>query len=172
MRNARFLVLTGLIVLAAASRLLPHLPNFTPIIAIALFGGAYFKNKSAAFLVPFLAMLASDLFLGFHDTMIFVYGGFAIAVGIGMLLKNRVSIMSVGLSALSGAILFYLITNFGVWLMTGMYPMTASGLLTSYIAGVPFFQYSILGDLFYSAVLFGIFEYAQRKLSVLQPVIA
>ncbi len=168
MRNPRFLVLTGLIVLAAAARLLPHLPNFTPIVAIALFGGAYFSNKRMAYVVPFLAMLASDYFLGFHSTILFVYAGFALAVGIGFLLRKKFSAIRLTGAILSGAVLFYLITNFGVWLMTGMYPMTLSGLADSYIAGIPFFQYSLLGDIFYSTVLFGAFELAKNKIPALQ----
>lgn len=170
MRNSRFLVLTGLIVLAASARLLPHLPNFTPIIAIALFGGAYLSDKRMAFIVPFLAMLASDYFLGFHNTILFVYIGFALAVGIGFYLRKKFSLLRLGGAVLGGALLFYLITNFGVWLMTGMYPMTLSGLAESYIAGIPFFQYSLLGDIFYSAVLFGAFELAKHKIPALQSV--
>lgn len=170
MLKPRYLVITGLIFLVAAARLLPHLPNFTPIMAIALFGGAYFSDKRMAFAVPFTAMFASDIILGFHSTMIFVYIGFALAVGLGMLLRNRVSILTVGAAALTGSILFFLITNFGVWLTGTMYPMTFQGLITSYTAGIPFFRYSMLGDLIYSGVLFGAFEYAQYKVPALQKV--
>ncbi|HKJ33661.1 MAG TPA: DUF6580 family putative transport protein [Balneolales bacterium] len=170
MLKSRYLVITGLIVLAAVARLLPHLPNFTPIIAIALFGGAYFADKRLAFAVPFAAMFASDLLLGFHSTMIFVYIGFALAVGLGMLIRNQISILTVGGAALAGAIIFFLITNFGVWLTGMMYPMTFQGLIASYAAGIPFFRYSILGDLIYSGVLFGAFEYAKYKLPALQKV--
>lgn len=123
-----------------------------------------------AFVVPFLAMLASDYFLGFHNTILYVYIGFALAVGIGFYLRKKFSLIRLGGAILSGAVLFYLVTNFGVWLMTGMYPMTLSGLAESYIAGIPFFQYSLLGDIFYSTVLFGAFELAKYKIPALQSV--
>lgn len=170
MMKPRYLVITGLIVLAAVARLLPHLPNFTPIIAIALFGGVYFSDKRLAFAVPFAAMLASDIFLGFYSSMIFVYIGFALAVGLGIFIRNRVNILSVGGAALGGAVLFFLITNFGVWLTGTMYPMTFQGLIASYTAGIPFFRYTLLGSLVYSGAMFGAFEYAQYKLPALQRV--
>lgn len=168
MQKSRFLIIFGLIALAIASRLLPHPPNFTPVAAIALFGGAYFLDKRLAFAVPFAIMFLSDLIIGLHDTLLFVYIGFAIAVGIGYLIRNKISMASVTAGALAGAVVFYLITNFGVWIMGTMYPHTLQGLADSYIAGIPFFRYTILGNLVYCAALFGSFEIASRYIPSLQ----
>ena len=163
MLKPRFLALTGLILLAVASRLLPHPPNFAPITAIALFGGAYYTRKWVAFVVPFIIMFVTDLILGFHADMLAVYVGFALIVGIGFLLRNRISITKILGAALGGSVLFFLITNFSVWLTGTMYPQTASGLLACFAAGIPFFQYSVMSTLVYSSVLFGAFELAKSR---------
>ncbi len=163
MLKPRFLTITGLILLAAASRLLPHPPNFAPIIAIALFGGAYFSRKWMAIIVPFIIMFITDLILGFHTDMLAVYVGFALIVGIGFMLRNRISISGILGASLGGSVLFFLITNFSVWLTGTMYPYTAGGLVTCFAAGIPFFHYSVISTLVYSSVLFGAFELAKSK---------
>lgn len=168
MQKSRFLIIFGLIVLAIASRLLPHPPNFTPVAAIALFGGAYFADKRLAFAVPFGIMFISDLIIGLHDTLLFVYLGFAVAVGIGYLLRNRVSLVNVTAGALAGAVVFYLVTNFGVWIEGTLYPHTLQGLAACFTAGIPFFRYTILGNLVYCGALFGSFEMARRYIPAIQ----
>ncbi len=170
MFKPRFLTLTGLIVLAAASRLLPHPPNFAPITAIALFGGAYFARKWVAFAVPVVIMFLTDLILGLHSGMIAIYGSFVLIVCIGFLLRGRVSVGGIIGTSLLGSILFFLITNFSVWLIDGMYPHTFSGLIACYAAGIPFCQYGVLSALVYSSVLFGAFELVRRRFGVLMPV--
>ena len=87
--NPRFWVLTGMIIAAAFFRFLPHPPNFVPIAAMALFGGAYFSNKKLAFLVPFAAMIISDMVIGFHSVMWAVYLSFALIVVIGMSVRRN-----------------------------------------------------------------------------------
>lgn len=163
MLKPRFFTITGLILLAAASRLLPHPPNFAPITAIALFGGAYYTRKWVAFIVPLVIMFLTDIILGFHSDMLAVYVGFALIVGIGFLLRNRISLAGIFGAALGGSVLFFLITNFSVWLTGTMYPQTASGLLACYAAGIPFFQYSVISTFVYSSVLFGAFELAKNR---------
>ncbi len=153
--SLRLSTIVGLVILAAIYRILPHPVNFSPVLALALFSGCYLSDKKLALLIPFLAMLLSDLVLGFHSTMIFVYAAFALAVGFGMVLKKYFSVAGILIASLLGSFSFYLITNFGVWLMGNFYPATASGLIESYIAGLPFLQNAILGDLFFSGVLFG-----------------
>ena len=170
MLKTRFFTITGLILLAAASRLLPHPPNFAPITAIALFGGAYFTRKWAAFVVPFVIMFLTDLILGFHTDMLAVYVGFALIVGIGFMLRNRISIGGIIGASLGGSVLFFLITNLSVWLTGTMYPQTVSGLLACYAAGIPFFHYSVISTLVYSSVLFGAFELAKSKFPKLAAV--
>jgi hypothetical protein len=172
LKDRRFLILCVLIAGAALIRFLPHPPNFVPVAAMALFGGAFFKDKRMAFLIPISAMLLSDLFLGFHSTMFFVYLSFAAIVGIGLLLRNRVSFLSVTGAALGSSTLFYLVTNFGSWLGNPMYPQSLEGLAASYIAGIPFFHNTIAGDLFFCGVLFGTYALVARSVPglTLKPV--
>jgi hypothetical protein len=169
MFNPRTLVLVGIVVFAALMRFLPHPPNFVPIAAIAMFGGAYFSDKKLAFLLPMGIMLFTDLIIGFHGLMWVVYLSFAAMVGIGMLVARKKNVVNITAGALSGSILFYLTTNFAVWAMgSGMYyPLTIEGLLLSYTAAIPFFHYSLMGDLFYTAVFFGGFELLQKRVPAL-----
>lgn len=176
--NTRAGVLILLVVLAALSRLIPHPYNFTPIGAIALFGAAYFNKRALAFFVPFVAMWLSDLVLNnvVYAKMYpayyqgfswfgsgWVYGSFALIVVLGLLLLRKVRVTNVLGASLLASLLFFLVTNFGVWLNSPVYPQNMIGLITCYIAGLPFFVNTILGDLFYSALLFGVFEWAQTR---------
>ncbi len=155
MANPRLAVIVALIIGAGLLRLVPHPPNFAPIAAMALFAGAYFGNARLAFLVPLAAMLLSDLVLGFHSGILVVYVCMAIAVVIGMQLRGRIGAASVGLAALASAVVFFVVTNFGVWATSGMYPISFEGLVACYVAAIPFFHNTLLGDFFFAAVLFG-----------------
>ena len=168
MTHPRFLTLVGIVLAAAALRLLPHWPNFTPVAAMALFGGAHFASRRMALAVPLAAMLLSDAVLGFHSSMGFVYGAFAATVGLGLLLRNGRSPLRVGGMALGASVLFFGVTNFGAWLVGGLYPLTAAGLAEAYVAGLPFFTNTLAGDLLYTGVLFGGFALAQRSLPALR----
>lgn len=145
-----------LILFAAFSRLMPHPANFTPVAAIALFSGTYF-NKKYTFILPIAAMFISDLVLGFHSTMIWVYGSFVLISFIGLWLKSHKKVVYVIGSTLLSSILFFVLTNLGVWL-TGYYGLTFNGLVECYTMAIPFFRNSLAGDIFYVAVLFGIYE--------------
>jgi len=160
----RFLVIISVIAGAAFLRLIPHWPNFTPIAGIALFGGTYLGRKHLAIIIPFAAMLLSDLLLGFHQTMLAVYASFAMIVGLGFLLRNRVGIITVISASLAASTIFFIVTNFAAW-QSGMmlYPMNFNGLIEAYIAGLPFFDNGILGDLFYNSVFFGGFYLATQR---------
>ena len=143
-------------------RLLPHLPNFAPIAAMALFGGTYL-NKKYALLVPIAAMLISDWFIGFYNPWIMasVYGSFIIIGLIGLWLKNHKTVANILGASIFGSIIFFLITNFAVWVVPGklaLYPHTWQGLLDCYIMGLPFLKNTLLGDLFYVGALFGLYE--------------
>ncbi|TNE70727.1 hypothetical protein EP331_11365 [bacterium] len=165
MQRSSLFLSSGLIVLAIVSRFLPHPPNFAPIMSVALFGGVYLSDKRLAMAIPFVIMFLSDLFLGFHNTLFFVYGSFALMVGAGFWLRNHVSVMNVLFTAIGGSILFFLISNLGVWLTSGgFYPMNAAGLMECYTAAIPFFHNSLLGDVVYTSVLFGAYEFAKRRL--------
>lgn len=163
MNKTRSAVLFGMILLAAASRLVPHPPNFAPIAAMALFAGAHFSDRRIAFLAPVAALLLSDLVLGFYGLMSIVYACFALIVLIGFSLREKCTPLHVGGAALGSSVLFFIITNFGVWAFGSLYPKTIEGLVTCYIAALPFFHNTLLGDAFYTAVLFGGFALAERK---------
>jgi hypothetical protein len=144
------------IVVATALRLVPHPPNFTPIGAMALFSGAYLGRKGViAFAAPLGALLLSDLVLGFYRGMPTVYFSVALVVIIGWLSLQRVSPLRIGAAAVASSVLFFVITNFGMWLSSGLYPRTLAGLEACYIAAIPFFQNTVAGDLFYATLLFG-----------------
>jgi hypothetical protein len=151
-----FLVAVLLIAFAALSRFVPHPANFTPIAAMALFGGVYF-DKRYAFVIPMAAMLVSDYFLGFHNVLPYVYGSFVLTGLIGIWLKGHKSVGWIVGASLSSSVLFFVITNFGVW-MTGGYPQNSAGLVECYVAAIPFFRNTLLGDLLYVGVLFGLYE--------------
>lgn len=160
--HTRLLVLLAAIVAAAALRLVPHPPNFTPVGAMALFSGAFLGRRALAFVAPLAALLLSDLVLGFYSGMATVYLATALAVLVGWTLSRRQSVLRVGAAALSSSVLFFVLTNFGMWLDSGYYPHTANGLAACFVAAIPFFQNSLAGDLFYSALMFGGFALAQR----------
>ncbi len=158
-----FLILTGMIFIAAFARLIPHPPNFAPVAAMALFGGAYFSKRWVAFLIPLAAMFVTDLFLGFHSTMWAVYLSFVIIVGIGMLMIKQKKISNIFLASVSASVLFFVITNFAVWASGIYYAKDLSGLAASYTAAIPFFHYTLLGDLFFVALMFGSYELVKSK---------
>jgi len=166
--RAKLFTISAIIFALAMFRLLPHLPNVSPVAAMALFGGAYFTDKRQAFIVPFLALFLSDLVLGLHDTMIFVYTGFALTVAIGFLLKSRVSFTNTAFAAVVSSLLFFLLTNLGAWMTSGLYAKSAEGLMQAYAAGIPFFQNSLLGNLVFVAVIFGGYQLLQRNVTALQ----
>ena len=174
-------VLVAMIVAAAMSRLLPHPPNFSPVEAIALFGGAYFASRAWAVLVPLAAMLISDVVLAalnggsysfanyFASTSFWlVYGCIAVSTVLGFGLRGKVGGARVLAYSLLGSVLFFLVTNFGAWLGSTMYPQNGAGLVAAYAAGIPFFQWTVLGTLFYAALLFGGFALLRRRLPTLR----
>ena len=154
--NKKQLVIISFIVIAAILRLLPHLPNVTPITAMALFSGVYFTNKNLAYIVPLLAMLLSDIFLGFSSITLFVYAAFILVSYIGLSSK-KVNIKTILISSIS----FFVITNFGVWLIG--YPKTLDGLMECYTLAIPFFRNSLLGDFFYAGTMYYAFEFVSKR---------
>lgn len=149
---------------AAFLRVLPHPPNFAPIAALALFGGVYLPKK-LALVLPILAMILSDIFLGFHDTIVFVYLSFLATIAIGFWLKKKKNFKNILFASLGSSVLFFLVTNFGVWLVSGMYSKDLSGLINSYFLALPFFRNTILGDIVYTGIFFGGYELV-KSLSV------
>ena len=171
-----------LVLLAVASRLLPHPPNFTPITGMTLLGAAYFSRKWMIFIIPILAFWLSDLVLNnvvysaymdgftlFNTNMIFTYGAIVLIALVGSKFLKKIKFTNLILASLGSSVIFYLLTNFGTWLGSGMYPKTLTGLGACMAMGIPFlssgteapfFMYTLAGDLFYTFVLFGAYYYA------------
>tara|TARA_Y100000385_G_C13020065_1_gene605771 strand:- start:405 stop:974 length:570 start_codon:yes stop_codon:yes gene_type:complete len=168
--NLSYIGIIGLILLASFSRIIPHISNFTPIGAIALFGGAYFKNKIHSFIIPILSLWISDLlinnyilsyyeqFTWFYPGFLWQYSSFCIIILIGNFALKKPSIDKIFLSSISSSLLFFIITNFGVWISGSLYPLNIKGLITCYILAIPFFKGTLLSFLLYSSLLFGVFE--------------
>ena len=152
----REIIIILFIFFGAIIRLIPHPPNFAPITAMALFGGVHFKNRKLAYAIPLIAMIISDLFLGFYSISIFVYASFIAITFIGTIIK-KISIPNILLSSL----LFFIITNLGVWLLG--YPLTVEGLLTCFTLALPFFGYSIAGDLLFCLLFKYSFKIVEKK---------
>lgn len=168
--NKRLMTLSAIVMIAALTRLAPHPPNITPIAAMALFGGAYFRNRKIAFLLPIAAMLLSDLVLGYvvygmasMKSQPVVYLCMLMTVAIGRHIQNRRSAVKIALATLASSLVFYLVTNFAVWAFDALYPKTWSGLIACYTAAIPFFRNSLIGDLAFAVVLFGGFAALERS---------
>ena len=179
--DLRFGVIATMILLAAMSRLIPHPPNFAPIGGMALFGAAYFTKRRCAFIIPIAAMWISDLilnyviygqyfegFVWFYGGAFFTYAAFALIVLTGMFTLKKVRTPNLIGSALGASVIFFIVSNFGVWLSGMMYPRDLSGLIACYIAAIPFFGNTILGDMVYTAVMFSAFELSVRRFHQLQ----
>lgn len=168
MFKPRYEVLVTMILAAALSRLAPHPPNFAPIGALALFGGAQFSDRRAALLVPLAAMLLSDCFLGFYSHMEWVYCSFALIVCLGLWLRSRRTAWRIAGASLMASTLFFLVTNFAVWDHGTLYAKSFAGLMACYVAALPFFGNTLLGDGFYCVVLFGGFALLENRFAVLR----
>ncbi len=166
--RSTILPVLALIVLAAVSRLLPHWPNFGPVSAMALLGAAAFDRKWMAWAVPFAALYLSDVLLNnlvygqYYEGLFFgfdawVYAGFALTVLLGFIVlrKRSFSWRRVGGATVASTLLFFVVTNFGVWLGGALYPQNATGLLAAYGAGLPFLVNSLAGNVLFAGLLFG-----------------
>ena len=163
--------------LVQSSNVFSVLSNVTPVGAIALFGGCYFKDNWKAFLVPLLALALSDLLLNlvlyfdywtfYFSGVIWIYGSFALMVVIGQYIK-KVTVLHVALSGIAGALTHYIIADFGVWIEGILYPRNMSGFLQCYYAALPFLRNMLIGNLVFCAILFGAFEWMQRRYPALR----
>jgi len=178
--NISYGVIILLILFASFSRIIPHMPNFTPIGAIALFGGAYLKNKYHAFLIPIASLWLSDLILNnfiftfysdftwFYPGFLWQYISFTLIIVLGYFFLKKINFKNVFITATSSSILFFIITNFGVWISGSMYTLDFQGLITCYVMALPFFKGTLLGFMCYSAFLFGILEFSKHKFEMLK----
>ena len=180
--HLRFSVITLLIALAALSRLIPHPPNVAPIAGMALFGSAYYNKKYWAYLIPIITMWISDLilnnvvyaqyfdsFVWFYSGSLFTYAAFALIVLMGSITLKKKNVGSVLFSALGASVIFFIVSNLGVWLTSPMYTKSWEGLTACYVAAIPFLQNTLIGDLCYSAALFGLFEMSMYWFPSLRP---
>lgn len=170
-------ILMGIVFFATLTRLLPHPPNFSPIDAIALLSGAYFSKRITAIFVTLSAIWMGDLFINriYYDQWVFFYQGFywqyaayVFITLLGATLNNKMRVTRFIPTCLFASILFFVVSNLGVWLGGLLYPFTFEGLVLCYAAAIPFFKNTLAGDLFYSFVMFGSAIWAERKLTLKQ----
>lgn len=164
-------LIAGMILAAALFRTLPspeyRPPNLAPIGAMALFGGAAIADRRLAFLVPLLAMLISDLFIEFDTSRLWVYGAIALITLLGRTLQNhRRQPAYVLFGSLGASLLFFTVTNFGVWWTSGMYGHTFSELIRCYVMAIPFFRNTLAGDVIFSTILFGALAWLESRETV------
>jgi len=178
----RFLIVTGLILLAVISRMIPHEYNLSPFGAIGLFGAAWFSKKWQAFVIPMAATFLSDLYLNnvvykslnpeftvFYQGAYWQYIAYIAIICVGFLLfKSKVTAPKVLAGAVSATVIFFLISNFGTWFSMNMYPKTFAGLMTCYELAIPFIKGTLAGDLLYSGVLFGAYALIKRNVPSLR----
>jgi hypothetical protein len=176
--NVQFSVLAALVLVAAFSRLIPIMPNFSPLCAIGLFGAAHFDKKWKAFLIPITATFLSDLFINnviyaqffpnftwFYEGFYWQYGSYMLVTLASLFIFNKISAPKVILGATVSTAIFFLISNFGCWIGSTTYTQNFQGLMTCYAAGVPFLKGTFLGDLAYSGLLFGGYYALQNQFS-------
>ena len=152
----KYIFLVSVISFAILSRFLPHPPNFTPVAAIALLSSKGFNNRWIGLLIPMIILFISDLVLGLHGSIPFVYGAFILISLFGSFVEK----INIGV-VLSSSVIFFLVSNFGVWFL--YYPSTFTDLVTCYTLAIPFFLNTILGDLFFSALMIYSLYYMQKR---------
>lgn len=159
-----------LLLLALFSRLFPHAPNFTALGAVALFSGYFFARRDQALAVPLIAMILSDLVIGFHGTLLWVYGAIALTALLGRNLKNsptqHVSWTRLGGFSLVSAVLFFVVTNFGVWVSGTLYTRDLGGLSTCFVAAIPFFGNTLASQFVFGGLLFGVHRALRKSWTV------
>ena len=151
----------SLIIIGILLRFAPHAPNFTPVAAIALFGAVYLDRKFAL-IIPLLLMVVSDIFLGMHNVVFFTWGGFILIAFLGFWLKKNKNMGRIVVTSLASALLFFIISNFGVWVM-GWYPHTFKGLVNCYVMALPFLRNFTLATFCFVALFFGAYELIARR---------
>ena len=153
----------AILVLGVLSRIILHIPNFTPVIAIALFSGVYFEKK-LALMLPLILLAISDIVIGFHNTMFFTWGSILLIVAIGFWLKQHKNFRTVLATSVGSAVLFFIVSNLGVWIVGELYPLTLAGLQECFVMAVPFFKMTLLSTLIYSVLFFGSYEWIASRI--------
>ena len=159
----------GLILILAFSRLIPHYPNFTPVIAVAIMSSYFFKNIYLSFVVIIFSMLISDVFIGFYNNIFFVYLSLLLIAFIFFRFNTRIKLKNLFIFSFFGSSIFFLISNFGVWLLSNMYEKNLNGLIYCYFLALPFFLNTLLSTVFFSYLAFianNFFTLAYKKLDL------
>lgn len=149
-----------LVTLGVASRIVIETPNVSAVAACALFAGFFFRrNALLALATPLLSMLLSDLVIGFHHPLVMaaVYISMIASVGLGALVSRRRGFASIALGTFAGSALFFVVTNLMVWVAGSLYALDTAGLIRCFTMAVPFFKYTLAGDVAFSAAIFGVF---------------
>lgn len=162
--NKTTLFAIGLILVAAFSRFLPHPPNFTAMGAIALFAGRFLPNRVWALLVPLAAVALTDWIFGFYPGWTFVYGAYALIVLLGWRLRRQSGVWPVVAAGISTSGIFFVLSNIGVWWTSEMYSHDLKGLVSCFVAALPFIHYTIMSDGLFILTLFGAYVLAKRML--------
>ena len=163
-KNINNLLLPIVIILSLSlTRLIPHPWNFSPVLAVGIFSGFYFKQFYLSLFIVILSMFIGDLYLGFHSTMFFTYISLAVAVIIGLYIKHF-KFTEILFSGLASSVSFFIITNFGAWLTLEMYEKNFAGLLQSYVLAIPFFHNTLISTFLYLIVLKLLFDLAIKKI--------
>ena len=150
-------------ILTVLSRLLPHPPNFTTLGSSALFAGGK-VGRPWNYILPFATLVITDLIIGLHGTMPYVYGSVALIIWLGeRFLNNKPSTGRLITIALASSTVFFLVTNFGVWMSTTMYPKTFAGLLESYLMGLPFWRNMLVADIVFTVGFYWLYQLAEQK---------
>jgi hypothetical protein len=152
-----------ILTLGILSRIFVHIPNFTPVLALALFGGVYLKNKQALML-PILLLAITDVMIGLHATMLFTWPSIVIITLIGFWIKSKNTMTRVLGGSVLSSVLFFVATNFGVWVVGGLYEPTWAGLVKCFILAVPFFHWTLISTVAYAAILFYGYEFCAERL--------
>ena len=154
----------SLIVFLVASRVIPHPPNFTPVLAVTIFAPYFFRELAISVVIPLAAMVLADLLLGMHSYMLWVYGAMVASVVISYYLRRTgTNLVRIGTLALSSSLLFFVVTNFGVWLGSNFYPQTVQGLFACYIAALPFFGNTLVSTMAFCGLFYGVMRMAGQK---------
>ena len=150
----------GLILMGAVARLVPHAWNTTPVMAIALFAGAYLP-KRWGIIIPLIIVAATDVIIGWHNTLPFTWTAFALTGMLAWWIRSKPSAGRIVAASLTGSLLFFFISNFGVWAVGGLYAHTQQGFQECFIAAIPFYRNTLLGDLAYVTAFFGVYALAR-----------
>lgn len=173
--SKKVIFIGGLVFLAALSRLLPHPPNFTAVASIGLFAGALLGSRFLKVFIPFIAMFITDLFINnvvyadyqdgftfFTEGFVFIYFPILLIALFGNKLVQKLNIKNIVVGSVLSSAIFFLISNFGVWVSGTTYPISAEGFIACYTAAIPFFANTLIGTLFFSGVIFGAYQLAEK----------